>query len=394
MKKKSRVFIIILSVIAFIVAVTIAVNAACIKITYNKIQTFPEVGGELTFENYANGCYNIKTDGDFKVLQISDVHLGGGWMSVAEDTKALNAVGAMIAHEKPDFVIFTGDQAFPVPFISGTLNNRTGAVMLAELMEKLGVYWTVIFGNHDTEIYSYYNREEISEIYSDEKYRHCLFQPGPEDVDGYGNQVFNIMNTKGEISRSLILFDSHAYTDGDYLGIRWIYDNIHENQVKWYEKTLKEIRKMNNGKDVLTSVFLHIPLVEYRDAWLEYAENGMKDTENVKFVRGEIGEEEPYILCGAHEDDLFEKMLENGSTDSVFCGHDHLNNTILNYKGIDLVYGYSIDYLAYSGIDKIGSQRGCVVINISPDGKQNVYHENYYQDKYVSHYEKEEVTMQ
>lgn len=87
-------------------------------------------------------------------------------------------------------------------------------------MEKLQVYWTVVFGNHDTEIYSYYNREKISEFYSSEEYPHCLFQTGPEDVDGYGNQVFNIMNEENEIVRSFILFDSHAYTDGDYLGIR------------------------------------------------------------------------------------------------------------------------------------------------------------------------------
>ena len=87
-------------------------------------------------------------------------------------------------------------------------------------------------------------------------------------------------------------------------------------------------------------------------------------------------------------------MLETKSGDSVFCGHDHLNNLSVNYKGIDLTYGMSIDYLAYSGIYKLGTQRGCGVLKISPDGTLNAYHENYYQDKYLSQYAKESVTMQ
>ena len=87
-------------------------------------------------------------------------------------------------------------------------------------------------------------------------------------------------------------------------------------------------------------------------------------------------------------------MQELGSTDSVFCGHDHLNNFSVNYKGINLTYSYSVDYLAYIGIKKLGSQRGCTVINIAPDGSIDFSAQNYYQDKYVSYYPKEEVTMQ
>ena len=68
---------------------------------------------------------------------------------------------------------------------------------------------------------------------------------------------------------------------------------------------------------------------------------------------------------------------------------------ILSYKGIKLSYGYSLDYLAYSGIDEVGYQRGCSVIIISSeDGTAEMTHENYYQDKYVPLYEKESVSME
>ena len=72
-----------------------------------------------------------------------------------------------------------------------------------------------------------------------------------------------------------------------------------------------------------------------------------------------------------------------------------MNNAILEYKGIKLVYGMSIDYLAYVDpvTNNIGPQRGCTVINVEPDGDFDVSLENYYQDKYVSKYEKESVSM-
>ena len=86
-------------------------------------------------------------------------------------------------------------------------------------------------------------------------------------------------------------------------------------------------------------------------------------------------------------------MLELGSTKAMFYGHDHLNNTVLEYKGITLSYGFSVDYFAYAGIDKIGSQRGCSIITCHPDGTFEITHENYYQDKYVPLYEKEIVDL-
>lgn len=87
-------------------------------------------------------------------------------------------------------------------------------------------------------------------------------------------------------------------------------------------------------------------------------------------------------------------MQELKSTDSVFCGHDHLNNFSINYKGVNLNYGMSIDYLAYSGISKLGSQRGCTIMNITTGGVLTSENQNYYQDKYLSKYTKESVTMQ
>jgi len=300
-----------------------------------------------------------------------------------------------------------------VPYTAGTFNNYSGASAFANLMESLGVYWSVTFGNHDSEAYSYFDREAVAEFYENEEYKYCLFNAGPEDVDGYGNHVIEVKNSNGIITQAMVLIDSQAYVDDTIIeSIKGTYDNIHENQVEWYET---EINRMNSeNKAVIQSIqgnkkgglyeqygtvkthaFFHIPLVEMADAWTEFSENSFKDTENFKYVDGIIAEGGRKIYCGLGEDDLFEKMLELDSTKAIYNGHDHVNNTTFQYKGITFSYGYSVDYFAYSGIDKLGSQRGNTMIALKPDGTFNIDKYNLYSDRYnLDGFTREEVTMQ
>ena len=405
-KKALKIIAIILAVIIALSCVSMAVTAISNKANTEKASSFAtvEYENQLVPEKDENGFWTFTTDRDFKVLQLTDIHIGGGWMSKKTDAMALNAVASMITAEKPDLVVITGDTAYPVPFQAGTFNNLSSAKIFATLMEKLGVYWVICFGNHDTEAYSRYSREEISKFYEGEDLKYCLFESGDAEVDGYGNQVINIKNTKGVITQSLYLFDSHSYINGDILGLRWQYDNIHQNQVDWYKNTVNALNEQNQKKldelgikeksDIKSAAFFHIPLDEQREAWYEYANNGFEDTENAKLIYGVAGEGSKIVYSGVGEDELFETMLELGSTKAVFCGHDHYNNFSIDYKGIRLTYGMSVDYLAYPGIYKIGSQRGCTVINFAPDGSFESIPESYYQDKYESLYEKENVEMQ
>lgn len=390
-----KVLLIIVLVIALLCGILASVSAVGLKSNSNFIETIETVSFDKQLEPVLddNGCYTFTTDDHFKVVQLTDVHIGGGFLSIKKDSMAINAVAAMITAEKPDLVVITGDIAYPVPFQAGTFNNKTSAELFAQLMEKLGVYWVPVFGNHDTEAYSYYSREKISEFYSQEKFSHCLFQSGPEDVDGYGNSIINVKNTKGEITQSLITLDSHSYVDNDYFGIMWKYDTIHESQVKWYEDSLNKIKAENNDVMPKSLAFFHIAIPEYKTAWDEYRANDFKDTENVKYIYGKAGEKDYSVYTSEYNYGFFDKVKELGSTQGMFCGHDHLNNFSIDYKGVRLTYGYSIDYLAYTGIMKFGLQRGCTVIDIAPDGSFESHLENYYQDKYQTAKEKEQVDL-
>ena len=322
--------------------------------------------------------FTATDDSDFRVLQLTDIHIGAGAFSAQKDSWALDAVATIVQRVKPDLVIVTGDIAYPVPFQAGTFNNMREAEMFAELMEQLGVYWTLAFGNHDTEIYSLYERDEIGAFYEDEKWTHCLFRRGPENIAGYGNDIILIKDKEGKITQALVTIDSHSYTDGDYFGIAWKYDNIHQDQIDWYAAQMDRLTQANvsNGftenADVKNLVFFHIPLTEYGKYWNEYKDNNHQNTDTVTYVYGQAGESGEKSYPGVDDCQLFETMLEHNGQ-GTFCGHDHYNTFALDIttedgKKIRLTYGMSIDYLAYVGIANKTEQRGGTEIKISQDG--------------------------
>ena len=358
----------------------------------------------------ATGCYTFTTDRAFKVMHLTDIHLGAGILTVDNDKQVIRTVETMVRTEKPDLVIVTGDAFFPVPQ-SGTLNNANELKIFSALMNRLGVYWAFCFGNHEYQGPSYLDESELAaRLEGCSEY--CLFQRGSEQVSGEGNYAINVKNSAGIITRSFILLDSHAYPADDAWGFSEQYDNIHEDQVEWYKSTVNTFTELN--KQVIAGIrdkaqrsayskkfnivksflFFHIPLAEYKTAWEDYRSNGYRDTALTKYCYGYMGEEKaPYIYCGAGEDTLFESVLDAGSTQGIFCGHDHTNNFSLEYMGVRLTYGLSCDCLVYKNIKHLGSQRGCTLIDCGSDGSFTVTPENYYQEKYDFE-GKESVTMQ
>lgn len=315
-----------------------------------------------------NGCFNFVIDKEklesrnFKVLQLTDVHIGAGAFSINNDKWAVQTVIDMVTKFKPDLVVVTGDIAYPVGIQSASLNNLKEAKIFATLMEKLGVYWTLTFGNHDTEAYSSYTREQIGDFYSRDDWKYCMFTPGPKDVDGVGNFVINVKSKDGEneeIVHSLFMIDSHSYTDGDIFGAGWKYDRIHDNQVAWYENMVNTLGLVKDSK--LSSMYFHIAFLEFREAYNLY----LKGDDSVKWLDGEVKEGGKYVYSSDHRSGMFNKIVALGTTKDTFCGHDHKNNISLSYKGVNMRYGMSIDYLAYPGIYKETEHRGCreIIIN-------------------------------
>ncbi len=337
------------------------------------------------------GNYYFTTDGEFKVMQLTDVHLGGGFLFANGDKKAIRAVAAMVEAEKPDLVIVTGDISFAVPW-SGTLNNALAHGYFQRLMENLGVYWTVSFGNHDAEKYNVHNRAAVAEMYENEALAHCLFSAGPAEIYGECNHIITVKNSLGLITDAFVMIDSNAYTAKDIFGLGWDYDNVHEDQIAWYRENIEYYTAKNlaayNALDeslrptdfeldaVRSYMYMHIPPAEMLAAYNAAAEGDISDWETY----GIVGEEGRIVYCSEYPDALFETVLELGSTKGIFFGHDHLNSLHLTYQGVLLAYGYSIDYSAYAGAS--GYQRGCTLLSAGEGGTAALRYASYYSDAY------------
>ena len=332
----------------------------------NSVPVVPHHTHEIAYDD-ATGIYTItaSTD-DFRILHLTDIHIGGSLYSYRKDLKALKACYAEIAYTKPDLVIVTGDLCFPLGIMSLSLNNTAPVGQFAAFMRNTGIPWAFTYGNHDTETLASANQQELNDVYRSLSYRtsgNLLYPYVQPDIMGRNNQLIELRNKDGSLNTGLFLIDSNAYT-GEGINV---YDYIHDDQVDWYADHVKRMAQ-EAGKTVNSFCFFHIPLQEYKTATELY----LAGSDEVQYYFGENpgdhgGITNDLVCCSDYPSKLFDTALELGSTTGFFCGHDHYNNASIAYKGIRLTYGMSIDYLAMPGIEKETRQRGAELITIHPD---------------------------
>lgn len=294
--------------------------------------------------------YERADDTVYSVLQVTDVHILN---DEKKDAKAFKTITAMVEASEPDMIVVTGD-------VTSEKENFTAFKTFCTFMEEFNIPWAFVFGNHEGLDIAYEPGEVLDpekiadkQTLSDylESLDNCIYERGDENVDGMGNYYYNVTDENGKVITSLIMMDSHSY-DEENEG----YDHFHENQVEWYENTIKSIAKEVNGdetKVVPSLAFFHVPMQEYRTGYDE-----AKGTD--KRLWGYRFEGEG---CPAVDDQMFEKMVELGSTKGCFAGHDHMNNYEVEYQGIRLAYGLSCDHNIY-----VVPLRGGKLIEIKEDG--------------------------
>jgi 3',5'-cyclic AMP phosphodiesterase CpdA len=299
--------------------------------------------------NSETGYWTFRTDRDFIIMQLTDIHIENIKESEKADKKALDAIETLVKRINPDLIIITGDISNAGDYDA----EFRQAEQVANLLDEMKVYWTVTFGNHETGVIE--ERKKLGDFYESHR-PYCLFQKGGEGK-GVGNAIINIENLKDRVVQSLVLIDSNGGLPGGG------YENIDSSQIEWYESAIQHINEINSGEVVKSLMFLHIPLQEYKTALLKYAIAGARDTSDVQWLGGAWGE---WPAIAKYPDDMFETIKRLNSTKAVFCGHDHFNYFGIRYKEIELVYGMSIDYWAYAGGRVM--QRGATVITIHSDG--------------------------
>ncbi len=284
------------------------------------------------------------SDADFKIMTATDLHLGAPGAEL--NNKSLQKLMDRIAEEKPDLVIFTGDVVL-------SDCQQIDAVQLSMLMEKTGVYWAYVFGNHEAreekEYFKYFLYKGLTYC------PHCLDLFGDPSLYGYGNFAIHIKNGEKSLAKSLFLFDSGRdiqeksrvkyHLPADMKG----YDFLKEEQINWYRKELARVKSLYG--DVKTMCYMHIPVPEYKNVFDGNETDGFTPSGKAELLYGTQFES---VGCSAYNSGFFDAAVNEGSLQALFAGHDHINDFCALYKGVYLVYTQCTGYNTYNMTEKKG----------------------------------------
>lgn len=261
--------------------------------------------------------------GTFTVLQLTDFHewmgIEDGLFAVVQETLSplLEVyIDQVLDEVKPSLVVLTGDNVFPLKafYDLGEGVSIKTYKRFAEIFEARGQYWTMTFGNHDSE--SVKNKLDflqavegyphfIGGVESGETYKSAVFDGiRPYEDKRVGNFSIPVYGADGNPAFNLYLLDSGSNTS-----VRsGPYHYISDEQTEWFLERAAELKAGNGGASVPSIMFTHIPLIETEEAYLQNGE-----------------------MIGAHyslspsdvRSSIFEAAMDEGGVRGIFFGHNH-----------------------------------------------------------------------
>ena len=278
-------------------------------------------------------------NGQFKIMQIADAQ---ELPAVSADTVKL--IRLAIDAEKPDLIVFTGDQIYGIhPRLWGSGDETRVKKVLTELLSPVtaaGVPFAVTFGNHDAE--SGVPNARQAQFYA----AMPGYTPGYRRCDGDpGTFRLPICNKNGEEVFCVYAFDTHGASIG---GER---SGISEAQLEWFRTARKE-----NQSPAL--VFQHIPAPEYYNVIKETNKRTRGAVEAFgrrkgKFYTlpqplkdaGGFMRESPSVI--SEDAGEFETLSADGSVLAIVAGHDHNNSFVAEHRGMKLIYTQCAGFHVY-----------------------------------------------
>lgn len=254
----------------------------------------------------------------------------------------------MIQLERPDFVVFTGDNIF------GTSATDAAESLFRAFAPVINsrIPWAAVLGNHDQE--STMNREELmsfislmdyslSQTFPTAKY---AYGAGNQDchphIDGFGNYNLRVRGAPGSEYANCTVLNLYFLDSGDRAVVHGIktYGWIKESQLRWLHGISKEFQEQNQDSGSKTSefsnsapalTFFHIPIPEMKQGP----------------IKGIIGQYREHVACSFVNSRVLKTLVSLGDVKAVFIGHDHTNDFCGNLEGIWFCYGGGFGYHGY-----------------------------------------------
>ena len=298
---------------------------------------FAAEGGLFAFRS-ADKTLKFNDDGTFKILMFNDTQDVGK----NGNPKMTDFLKKAIDTEKPDLVVFVGDQLSDVYPIATAEDYAISIENICKPLEDRGIPFLATLGNHD------HDRANVL----DEAGQYALydrFQMNYATENGPDPFTYNVEVKTHDGSRTafnIYMMDSNNKApEGGYAGIE-------ADQLAWYNETSAALKAANGGAPVPSMNFQHIPVKEiynlFREcAWNEdgaiYSRRDGKwyvlDENKIVNDGGRLGE----APCSENFDHItgqYQAWLENGDIMGAFFGHDHVNS----YWGVtddDIKMGYN-----------------------------------------------------
>ena len=295
---------------------------------------------------------------ELRLLQLTDLHIGD--KDNFETHKKFLDLIIDDEKTKADFIVVTGDLF--------TFASKTTAYRLFDYFDSKNIPWTVTFGNHDEQCYfSATWLVDTLAAYAKKENHLCYFNDiqDKDDVDGFANFAINVHNTANTFKEQLIVMDSNRYKFApivEYVG----YDYFHQNQIDWYTRL---VTTSKNEGYTHSLMFYHIPLPEINKA----REEAAKDPSMFELpsLNADVNEK----ACPPDEDlNFFKTISMLGSTKGMYFGHDHYNDFIIKYGGIDFGYGLKSTDRVYYDDSMLGGRLIKVTTSTHDIAYENIVH--------------------
>lgn len=237
-----------------------------------------------------------------RLLQITDTHFHPGDGTTRATERMLRG---LIERERPDFIVHTGD------FVNNDSDKRVEWSGL-DVVNGLGVPWTLCFGNHDYPVQQAEGSRPLDEI---RQGMENGYQGYIDKADGrHYCYRYDLLTEENAKPSACLFFFQVGYAEPNR--------RISDAQLAWFAEQMEKDAAMEIRAPI--TVFVHIPLTEYH---LLY-ESGKA-----------IGVKGESVCYDNDQGESFKHFSRSGRVVGVFCGHDHVNNYHGDFEGIDLVYG-------------------------------------------------------
>ncbi|KAI9028507.1 Metallo-dependent phosphatase-like protein [Hyaloraphidium curvatum] len=185
--------------------------------------------------------------GKLKIAILADLHLGEApdtaW-GPEQDKNTTRVLRAVLAAERPDFAVLSGDQVTG-EFMSSNETAKVGAVL--GLLQEARVPWASVHGNHDKGAAAGFAESLLA---VEQGYPLSLTQRGPKDVAGLTNYRWPVLGTDGLPRAVLWFLDSGT-------------QGIERDQVDWLRREHAALSSSEKAAKHL--LFVHIPLRRFRE---------------------------------------------------------------------------------------------------------------------------------